>query len=76
MIEEPPPIVFAPSIERPSADIVERFRAPTSFIVDAMNGTGALGWRIKPLVGRVDGRRRAHLRLRAARQSRVHGGAG
>ena len=28
MIEEPPPIVFAPSIERPSADIVERFRAP------------------------------------------------
>ena len=52
MIEEPPPIVFAPSIERPPADIVERFRAPTSFIVDAMNGTGALDWRIKPLVGR------------------------
>ena len=52
MIEEPPPIVFAPSIERPSADIVERFRAPTSFIVDAMNGAGALDWRIKPLVGR------------------------
>ena len=52
MIEEPPPIVFAPSIERPSADIVERFRAPTSFIVDAMNGTGALDWRIKRLVGK------------------------
>jgi 4-hydroxy-4-methyl-2-oxoglutarate aldolase len=52
MIEEPPPIVFASSIERPSAEIVERFRAPTSFIVDAMNGTGALDWRIKPLVGR------------------------
>jgi len=52
MIEEPPPIVFAPSIERPPADIVERFRAPTSFIVDAMNGAGALDWRIKPLVGR------------------------
>jgi 4-hydroxy-4-methyl-2-oxoglutarate aldolase len=52
MIEEPPPIVFAPSIERPSADIVERFRAPTSLIVDAMNGAGALDWRIKPLVGR------------------------
>jgi 4-hydroxy-4-methyl-2-oxoglutarate aldolase len=52
MIEEPPPIVFAPSIERPSADIVERFRAPTSFIVDAMNGTGALDWRIKLLVGK------------------------
>ena len=51
MIEEPPPIVFASSIERPSADVVERFRAPTSFIVDAMNGTGALDWRIKRLVG-------------------------
>src|SRR5258708_32190325 len=52
MIEDPPPIVFAPSIERPPADIVERFRAPTSFIVDAMNGTGALDWRIKRLVGK------------------------
>lgn len=52
MIEEPPQIVFAPSIERPPADIVERFRAPTSFVVDAMNGAGALDWRIKPLVGR------------------------
>ena len=52
MIEEPPPIVFAPSIERPSADIVERFRTPTAFIVDAMNGTGALDWRIKRLVGK------------------------
>src|ERR1700730_3994329 len=52
MIDDPPPIVFAPSIERPSADIVERFRAPTSFIVDAMNGAGALDWRIKRLVGK------------------------
>jgi 4-hydroxy-4-methyl-2-oxoglutarate aldolase len=52
MIEEPPPIVFAPSIERPSADIVERFRTPTAFIVDAMNGTGALDWRIQRLVGK------------------------
>src|SRR5208282_1338734 len=51
MIEEPPPIVFAPSIERPSADVVERSRTPTSFIVDAMNGSGALDWRIKRLVG-------------------------
>src|SRR3984957_15894651 len=53
MIEEPPSIVFASSIERPSADIVERFRAPTSFIVDAMNGTGALDWRIKRLLGKA-----------------------
>jgi 4-hydroxy-4-methyl-2-oxoglutarate aldolase len=52
MIEEPPPIVFA-AVERPPAELVERFRgAPTSFVVDAMSGTGALDWRIKPLVGR------------------------
>ncbi len=53
MIEEPPRIAFAASIERPPTELVQRFRgAPTSFIVDAMNGTGALDWRIKPLVGR------------------------
>ncbi len=52
MIEEPPPLVFAPAMRRPPAKLVERFRgAPTSFIVDAMGGTGALDWRIKPLVG-------------------------
>ena len=53
MIEEPPPLVFAPSIERPSGrDRRALSRRPTSFIVDAMGGTGALDWRIKPLVGR------------------------
>jgi 4-hydroxy-4-methyl-2-oxoglutarate aldolase len=53
MIEEPPPLVFATPAERPPAELVERCRgAPTSFIVDAMGGTGALDWRIKPLVGR------------------------
>ena len=53
MIEEPLPLVFGASQERPPSEVVERFRgAPTSFIVDAMNGTGALDWRIKPLVGR------------------------
>ena len=53
MIEEPPPLVFASAVERPPAELVERFRgAPTSFIVDAMGGTGALDWRIRPLVGR------------------------
>src|SRR6516162_5966694 len=52
MIEEPLPLVFGASQERPPSEVVERFRgAPTSFIVDAMNGTGALDWRIKPLVG-------------------------
>jgi 4-hydroxy-4-methyl-2-oxoglutarate aldolase len=53
MIEEPPPLVFAAEAERPPAELIERFRGvPTSFIVDAMGGTGALDWRIKPLVGR------------------------
>jgi 4-hydroxy-4-methyl-2-oxoglutarate aldolase len=52
MIEESPPLAFAPSIERPRRELVERLRgAPTSFVVDAMGGSGALDWRIKPLVG-------------------------
>jgi 4-hydroxy-4-methyl-2-oxoglutarate aldolase len=52
MIEEPLPLTFAPSIERPPRELVERFRgAPTSFVVDAMGGSGALDWRIKPIVG-------------------------
>jgi len=52
MIEEPPPLAFAASLERPPSALVEHFRGtPTSFIVDAMNGAGALDWRIKRLVG-------------------------
>jgi 4-hydroxy-4-methyl-2-oxoglutarate aldolase len=52
MIEEPPPLVFAAAIERPPAELVEGFRgASTSFIVDAMGGSGALDWRIRPIVG-------------------------
>jgi 4-hydroxy-4-methyl-2-oxoglutarate aldolase len=52
MIEEPPPLAFAASLERPPSELVDRFRGtPTSFIVDAMNGTGALDWRIQRLVG-------------------------
>jgi len=53
MIEETPPLIFAPAVERPAAALVERLRgAPTSFVVDAMGGAGALDWRIKPIVGR------------------------
>ena len=53
MIEEPPPLVFAHSIERPTLELVERLRgAPTSFVVDALGGSGALDWRIRPLVGK------------------------
>jgi 4-hydroxy-4-methyl-2-oxoglutarate aldolase len=52
MIEEPPLLTLALKIERPDAALVERFRGvPTSFIVDAMEGSGALDWRIKPIVG-------------------------
>ncbi len=52
MIEEPPPLVFAPAVERPPAELVEGFRGvSTSFIVDTMGGSGALDWRIKPIVG-------------------------
>jgi 4-hydroxy-4-methyl-2-oxoglutarate aldolase len=52
MIEETPPLVFAPVGDRPPAEIVARFLdAPTSFIVDAMGGAGALDWRIRPIAG-------------------------
>ena len=50
MIEDPPPLVFATRIERPHAEEVAQFRgAPTSFVVDALGGVGALDWRIKPV---------------------------
>ena len=52
MIEDPPPLVAAASVERPSAEEVAQFRgAPTSFVVDALGGAGALDWRIKPVAG-------------------------
>ena len=52
MIEEPPLLIIAKTSERPDAAVVEAFRgAPTSFVVDALGGVGALDWRIKPLVG-------------------------
>jgi len=52
MIEEAPPLLFAPSIDRAPADLARRFAGvPTSFIVDALGGSGALGWRIRPIVG-------------------------
>jgi hypothetical protein len=51
MIEETPPLAFAPAFERPPAALAERLRGvPTSFVVDAMGGAGALDWRIKPIV--------------------------
>lgn len=52
MIEDPPLLRMARNAPRPSAETVEKFRnTPTSFIVDAMGGRGALDWRIKPVGG-------------------------
>ena len=75
MIEDPPPLVAAASVERPSAEEVVQFRgAPTSFVVDALGGVGALDWRIKPVSGGPAHRRCADLRLRTQRQSRSERG--
>ena len=52
MIEEPPPLVFAREIERPPAKLIEALRGvPTSFITDAMGGSGALDRRIRAIAG-------------------------
>jgi 4-hydroxy-4-methyl-2-oxoglutarate aldolase len=52
MIEETPPLFFASVGDRPPAKLVERFLgAPTSFIVDAMGGAGALDWRVRRIAG-------------------------
>ncbi len=50
MIEDPPLLTMARNWPRPTAATVEKFRnTPTSFIVDALGGRGALDWRIKPI---------------------------
>lgn len=51
MIDEAPVLTIAHAFERPPADLVDALRGtPTSQIVDAMGGSGALDWRIKPIV--------------------------
>ena len=50
MIEDPPLLEIARTLKRPAAAVVDQFRnTPTSFIVDAMGGRGAMDWRIKPV---------------------------
>jgi 4-hydroxy-4-methyl-2-oxoglutarate aldolase len=50
VIEDPPLLEIAKAVSRPDRRLVEAFhRTPTSFIVDAMGGKGALDWRIKPV---------------------------
>jgi len=52
MIEDPPVLTIRRTIERPERSIVEAFaNTPTGFIVDAMQGRGALDSRIKPSPG-------------------------
>ena len=50
MIENPPLLTIHRGHRRPSAALIEAFRgALTSHLADAMEGRGAVDWRIKPL---------------------------
>ena len=50
MIENPPVLTIHRAHRRPDRTLIEAFRgAHTSHLVDAMEGRGALDWRIKPL---------------------------
>ncbi|MGB0867889.1 MAG: RraA family protein [Granulosicoccaceae bacterium] len=50
MIEAPPKLTIKKNLRRPTAEQVAAFKdMPTSFVVDAMNGIGALDPQIKPL---------------------------
>jgi 4-hydroxy-4-methyl-2-oxoglutarate aldolase len=50
MIDDPPLLKIARAPKRLEAGIVARFKGvPTSFVVDAMGGRGAMDWRIKPI---------------------------
>ncbi len=50
MIGDPVAITIRRTVERPSKTLVGAFAdAQTSFVVDAMNGKGALDYRIKPI---------------------------
>ncbi|PRX37612.1 Regulator of RNase E activity RraA [Meinhardsimonia xiamenensis] len=58
MIEEPPKLTIRRPARRPSAEQIAAFRdVPTSFVVDAMKGAGALDQAIRPLEhgGRLPG---------------------
>ncbi|MBX6745935.1 MAG: RraA family protein, partial [Acetobacteraceae bacterium] len=50
MLDNPPMLTVHRGFRRPDRALLERFRgAQTSHLVDAMEGRGALDWRIKPL---------------------------
>jgi 4-hydroxy-4-methyl-2-oxoglutarate aldolase len=50
MLDNPPLLTVHRGHKRPSAALLDRFRgAQTSHLVDAMDGRGAMDWKIKPL---------------------------
>jgi len=52
MIDDPPLLTIRRKFDRPERSLVDAFAGtPTGFIVDAMEGRGALDCRIKPLPG-------------------------
>jgi 4-hydroxy-4-methyl-2-oxoglutarate aldolase len=55
MIKDPPLLRIRRKFPRPSKKILAAFAGiPTGFVTDAMNGRGALDYRIKPLVPMTD----------------------
>ncbi len=56
MLEENPILTIRRNFERPSADTVSAFAGtPTGFLVDCMEGSGALDYGIKPLMPEASG---------------------
>ncbi len=50
MIDDPPLLDIAGKLSRPPLEVIAAFAGtPTSFVVDAMGGRGAMDWRIKPV---------------------------
>lgn len=51
MIKEPRPLTIKRDWSRPAKEAIERFsQIPTSYVVDAMHGRGAMNYQIHPLV--------------------------
>jgi regulator of RNase E activity RraA len=61
MIEDPPLLTIRRDFPRPPTDLVARLAGtPTGYMIDAMNGRGALDHAIKPMVGATPAMRRLH----------------
>ena len=56
MIKDPPLLRIRRGFTRPTEALLAGFAGiPTGYLVDAMNGSGCLDYRIKPLVAAQDG---------------------